>query len=352
MRLRSLMALAAAALTTGWLATAAQAAETLWVFTSYPQAMMDRYQAAFSAKHPEIDLRFNWGHTAEALKVLSQPKQDGMDVFWSPSTSGFEILADKGAFRPITPLLEGIPATLGKQNLSDPQGRYGVFELASFGIIVNDAYLKTHKLPTPKRWADLADPVYKGHILMPAPSDVGFAHPLFETILQHDGWDKGWDVLTKMAANAVMVDHDGNINVLDEVGSGRKGVGMIFDFAARRAQTQGRAVRFTTPDLPIFSPARIAITADAPHAKAAETFVRFVLSDEGQTLLFRPDVSRLPVRVDVYAAAPQGFDNPFAGTVPFTYDRALAAGREAEIVTEFTRRTGYGKHDESVPHQH
>ncbi|MBT4501073.1 MAG: hypothetical protein HOC74_25310 [Gemmatimonadetes bacterium] len=42
-----------------------------------------------------------------------------------------------------------------------------------------------------------------------------------------------------------------------------------------------------------------------------QQFIHFLLSEEGQLLLFAPQISRLPVIPELYAQAPEDFPNPF-----------------------------------------
>jgi ABC-type glycerol-3-phosphate transport system substrate-binding protein len=55
----------------------------------------------------------------------------------------------------------------------------------------------------------------------------------------------------------------------------------------------------------------VGIIANAKNPKAAEAFVEFLLSEEGQQILFDPKIQRLPVREASYAKAPAGYPNPF-----------------------------------------
>jgi hypothetical protein len=58
-------------------------------------------------------------------------------------------------------------------------------------------------------------------------------------------------------------------------------------------------------------PANIGIIKGAQHPKAAQAFIEFLLSAEGQKILLLPKIQRLPVRLATYADAPAGFPNPF-----------------------------------------
>ncbi len=58
-------------------------------------------------------------------------------------------------------------------------------------------------------------------------------------------------------------------------------------------------------------PANIAMIKNAPHPAAAQAFIEFLLSVEGQELLLDPAIRRLPVNPATYAKAPKDFPNPF-----------------------------------------
>ena len=62
----------------------------------------------------------------------------------------------------------------------------------------NDRYAKANKLPDPREWQDLAKPAYFDHVSIAAPSRSGTTHLTIETILQGEGWDKGWRTIKEI----------------------------------------------------------------------------------------------------------------------------------------------------------
>src|SRR4030095_682172 len=48
-----------------------------------------------------------------------------------------------------------------------------------------------------------------------------------------------------------------------------------------------------------------------PNPEDARTFVNYLLSEAGQTVLFSPEIARLPVIPELYAKAPKDYPNPF-----------------------------------------
>jgi phosphoglycerate transport regulatory protein PgtC len=69
----------------------------------------------------------------------------------------------------------------------------------------NTRYMAANKLPAPKEWADLVKPEYFGHVAMSSPSRSGTTHLTVETILQGEGWEKGWTQLLQIAGNCAAV---------------------------------------------------------------------------------------------------------------------------------------------------
>ena len=85
-----------------------------------------------------------------------------------------------------------VPAKIGNYPINDPQGFYLGQALAGYGIMYNTRYLQANKLAAPQEWDDLLKPAWFGHVAMTSPSRSGTMHLTVETILQGEGWDKGW----------------------------------------------------------------------------------------------------------------------------------------------------------------
>ena len=143
-------------------------------------------------------------------------------------------------------------------------------------------------LPAPKEWDDLKKPIYFGHVGFSAPSRSGTSHLTVETILQGEGWDKGWALLLEIAGNFQQVS-DRSFGVPDAVNSGQYGVGIVIDFFGLSAKASGFPVEFVYPSVTAIVPANVGIIANAKNQKTAEAFVEFLLSEEGQQILLDPE---------------------------------------------------------------
>ena len=145
---------------------------------------------------------------------------------------------------------------------------------------------------------------------MAAPSRSGTTHLTIETILQGEGWDKGWRTIKEVSGNFRQVT-DRSFGVPEAVNSGQVGFGVVIDFFAFSAQASGFPVKFVYPTVTTIVPANVGLIANAPNKAAGEAFLDFLLSPAGQLVLLEPGIRRLPVNPATYAQAPADYPNPF-----------------------------------------
>lgn len=284
---------------------------TLTIVTSFPSDLTKVFKAAFEKKHPEVKLEILKKKTTAGIKYIQETASNNKnDLFWASAPDAFEVLKDDDLLQKYSSSVEGIPDKVGAFPINDPAGYYKGFAAAGYGIMWNTRYTKAKKLPVPQEWDDLRKAVYHGHVGMSAPSRSGTTHLTVETILQGEGWDKGWRVLKEIAGNFKTVT-ERSFGVPDGVNSGNFGIGIVIDFFGLSSKGSGFPVEFRYPTVTTLVPANIAIVKNAPNPAAAGEFIDFLLSPEGQELLLDPRIRRLPVNPATYAKAPAGFPNPF-----------------------------------------
>ena len=283
----------------------------LVIVTSYPPDTTNTVKAAFEKKHPGIKVEMLRKKTTAGIKFLQETAGNNRsDMFWASAPDAFEVLKADGLLQTYEVKIKGIPEKVGAFPINDPEGYYKGFAASGYGIMWNTRYLKAKKLPVPKTWADLAKPVYHGHVGMSAPSRSGTTHLTVETLLQGKGWEEGWAVWKAIAGNFKTVT-ERSFGVPDGVNSGQFGLGIVIDFFGLSSEASGFPVKFLYPPVTTLVPANIAIVNKAPHPKAAAAFIEFLLSPEGQEVLLDPKIRRLPVNPATYAKAPADFPNPF-----------------------------------------
>lgn len=311
-----------------WLLLGSQAllAETskVIVMTSYPQEVVSQFEAAFEKQYPQYKLEVLWRQSRDAMRYFQESGQP-VDVYWTPAQRNFAQLEKMQAFQPLNINLDGLPASINGFALRE--GNHISSEIAGYGIVSNPQALAAADLPVPQDWADLSQPAFKGKVALPIPSKVGYAPPLIDILLQGYGWQAGWNLLQAIAANAELVT-SGATFITDDVASGRLLAGLTIDFFTASAIANGAPLQFAYPHLTGYSPAHIAIMNNAANLEGAKAFSAFILSEQGQRLLFHPDIRKLPVRPAVYENKPADYFNPFANNTAFTYDTRRGLARQ------------------------
>ncbi len=306
-----LAALALAVLHLPSIASAQAPTGKVTVITSFSKDVTAPMQKAFEAAYPGTKLEIQNRNTVAGVRQLEETKANNqVDLFWASAPDAFEVLKVRKLLQQYKPNAKGIPDKIGSYPINDPDGFYFGFAASGYGIMWNERYLKAKNLPEPKEWSDLAKAIYYDHTAISAPSRSGTTHLTIETILQGEGWAKGWATTKAMAGNHQTVT-DRSFGVPEGVNSGQFGIGIVIDFFAFSAQAAGFPIKFAYPSVTTIVPANVGIVANAPNPTAAKAFVDFLLSDKGQEVLLEPTIRRLPVNPATYAKAPAGYPNPF-----------------------------------------
>ena len=281
------------------------------VVTSFPKDLSGKFKAAFEQKYPGVTVEILDKSSTAGIKYIQETKSNnGTDLFWASAPDAFEVLKGDGLLAKYTSKVKGIPSKVGSYPINDPDGFYTGFAAAGYGMMWNTRYLKANKLPAPKEWIDLAKPIYFGHTGMSAPSRSGTTHLTVETLLQGDGFDKGWAKMKNISANFKTVTAR-SFGVPDGVNSGDFGIGIVIDFFGLSSIGGGFPVEFVYPTITTLVPANIGIIKNPPNSANAKLFIDFLLTPEGQTILLDPKIRRLPVNPETYSKAPKDFPNPF-----------------------------------------
>ena len=185
-------------------------------------------------------------NTAAAVTFIRETRSSPPDFMWASAPDAFEVLKKDKLLQKYQPQAQGIATKVGTYPVNDPDGFFTGFAASGYGIMYNTRYLSANKIPAPKEWDDLKKPVYFGHVGISAPSRSGTTHLTVETILQGEGWDKGWATLLEIGGNLAQVS-DRSFGVPDAVNSGQYGIGIVIDFFGLSAKASGFPVEFVYP---------------------------------------------------------------------------------------------------------
>lgn len=325
------------------------AQQVLSIVTSFPKDLTEVYKKAFEAKNPGVKVEIlNKGTSAGVAYVREAPAANKPDIFWASAPDAFEVLSKDNLLAKYDGKNPAVPAKIGSYPINDPKGYYYGQALAGYGLMWNTRYMKANKLPEPKEWLDLTKPVYFGHVAVSSPSRSGTTHLTVETILQGEGWTKGWREMLQIAGNSAAIT-ERSFGVPDGVNNGQYGIGLVIDFFGLSAKASGFPVEFVYPSVTAIVPANIGLIANAKNADMGKKFIAFTLSEEGQVLLLDPKISRLPVLPTIYAKAPKDYPNPYGGKIKakVNFDSDLSESRYYVVSSVFDQTITF-RHKELV----
>lgn len=334
------------------------AQETLVLLSPHSDEIQNEFSTAFERHQREAtgrEIRLEWldvgGGTSSILRYIKgefsrTPDGIGIDIFFGGGLDPYTELAEMGLFQAyrIPPnILERIPRDIGGGiPVYDEAYRWYGATLAGFGIVYNRKVLDILGFDVPSSWAHLGDPRYRTWVGAGDPRFSGSVHMAYELILQAYGWEKGWEVITRLGANVRNFAATGSAAPKD-VAVGEVAFGLSIDFYAwAQVEEVGDAfVGFTMPDnMTIVNPDGLGILKGSPNREAAEAFVRFVMSEAGQKLwFFKKGVPGGPVKdqLNRFTVMPDLYDrykeeaavtlNPFIWNSDLVYDSARASAR-------------------------
>lgn len=277
-------------------------------------------QSEYAEKYNIKDIK--WLPVSSALWAETIRRKGDIDLGWGGGPVVFDIVYNEGLTAPlvsdevqeylyqIPDMLSGVPA----KRIDDGDVHWVGAAISSFGFTINTQVLELEGLPQPTKWTDLANETYA--VTLPSPV-IGTADAtlstsntrIFEIIIQTFGWEEGWKILTLMGANSRI--YDKSELVRDSAIIGEIGAGTTIDFYGYTAQLQNPGVCWYVfpEDGTLLNADPIALLNTSPHPEAAQAFVAWILSPEGQIPWLDPNINRLPMNPAVFDT-PEGQERP------------------------------------------
>lgn len=264
-------------------------------YTSQPDADAQALVDAFKEQNPEIDISIFRSGTEEVVSKIQAENQGGniqADVLLVADSVTFEnFKAEDLLLEYNSPEAESID-----EAFVDPDGAYAGTKIMATGLIVNTN--EVTELPT--SWEALTDEATSGQAVMPSPLYSGAAAYNLGVMTRQEGM--GWEFYEALRANDITITQ-GNGAVLESVATGDKNYGVIVDYLAARAKSEGSPVELVYPEegVPVITEP-VGIMANTENEEASKAFVDFILSEEGQQLASEQGYT--PIREGV--EAPEG----------------------------------------------
>ena len=153
------------------------------------------------------------------------------------------------------------------------------------GIIAlgyNTEVMTKRKLPIPRCWKDLTNPVYKGEIMLGNPNSSGTAYLMLATLVQVFGEDEAFKYLAEVNRNVNQYARSG-IGPMTAVTRGETAIGSTVLHGVINEIVRGFPVEPVLPCEGVgYEVGSIAIVKGTRNVDAARKFVDWSLSPEGQ----------------------------------------------------------------------
>jgi iron(III) transport system substrate-binding protein len=275
-----------AAAPSGWSAPARR----LVVYSAAPLAFAESLKQDFEAEHPGVTVEILSGLGAEAIiaRLEAERASPRADVMHSGAVYEYIEAARRGLLAPTKPReIAGVfPAHLflggAKIPLFDPEGRWYVWGF-SLGVIgYNRDRLAALRLPVPRAWADLANPVYRGQVVFNMPQLSSSAFNTIVALYQIMGPRGVWAYWDRVHENLAFYSRS-TAALYALVGRGEVPISFGVARPYYEGQMRGQPVEVVYPaeGAWVFATA-MGVVHNAPNPDLARAFLKFILSPAGQ----------------------------------------------------------------------
>ena len=311
---------------------------------SLTRGFKDYYNKTFS-KDIEITFVHPGGWPVCVDKVRAWGGKPDADIFLGAGAPAHEVLKQNGLIVPYRPKgWDKIPAKWHGMKVKDEGDFWTCFSPWIVTNMYNEKVLKKLRLPPPKTWLELLDPIYRGNVVHTLPYASGTMHETVEIVLQAMGEKEGWKYLRLLSAQLARFS-TGSTDTNHIVNRGEVPMGVAQpQFNAMVARSSGYPVRDLLPDKTILAPEAVALLKGAPNEAVGKIFLDWLFSMEGQKYVLmggyfpgRTDISfseweKEGVEMAKHAQKALGVDSFWDLKVGFIeYDLDLATKRWDEV---------------------
>ena len=254
-------------------------------------------EAAFDAFTEKTGIKVEYVEISTGKALAQLQAENGnttADIWFGGGVDSYISATDLGYLEQyVSPEAEAInPA------YSDADGYWTGLALVPAGFLVNNDVLAEKNLEAPKTWEDLADPKYKGEIIMASPAISGTQYAILNGTIQAYGEEKGWEVWKGINENVDFYAQGGG-EPGPKCAAGEFGIAVLAMTGGTFAMEAEYPVTAVYPeDMIPWTPAPIAIFKNSQNKDAAKVFVDYFLSKEGQEALREAD-ARIMARGEV-----------------------------------------------------
>jgi iron(III) transport system substrate-binding protein len=258
----------------------------LVLYSSMQENQLDLIKREFEDTFPDIELNyFHAGSGKIFTKIAAEMQSDSLeaDLLWVADSQSYDKLIAENMIEPYESIYCGdIP-----RQFQDPHHFVTPTRLMVMVFAYNTHLLEKSMIP--RTWADL--PSFEG-LLLSDPVSSGSSLTFLEMLAENPSF--GWPYLEKLKEGGAQL-CSGSGATAYQVGTGKALLAVIPDNVALMAKQLGQSIDFVYPqDATLAWASPLALLSKGKHRKEAKMFIDFMLSDEGQKILYTTGVS--PIR--------------------------------------------------------
>ncbi len=248
----------------------------------------------------DIEITFvrpgGWPVTVD--KVRAWKGKPDADVFLGAGAPAYEVLIKEGLIVPYKPKdWDKVPDKWHGMKVKDERYYWTAFAPWIVTNLYNEKALKALRLPPPKTWKDLLNPIYRGYIVQTLPYASGTQHETIEIHLQTFGEKEGWAYNRLLAAQLARFS-TGSVDTTHIVSRGEVPIGIAQpQMNAMVARKDGYPVRDLLPDKTILVPEAAGLLKNAPNEANGKIFLDWLYSMDGQKYVL--EGGYFPARTDI-----------------------------------------------------
>jgi iron(III) transport system substrate-binding protein len=263
------------------------AKDKIIVYTSMKESLISQVKGAFEKKHPDIELDYQSAGAGKLMAKIAAERESGKilaDLLWTSEVPDFYQLKNEGLLAVyVSPEVKNI-----QNPFADFDGSFTPARLGTLGVAYNTRLIKQ----APATWQDVAGPAFKGTYGIANPALSGTSYMSVAALANAFGWE----YFQKLKANRARLGQ-GSGQVVDDTASGELSASLAVDYITNDKIEKGATIALAYPPEMLVIPSPVAIFKNSPNVPAAQKFVDFLISKDGQTII--AGEGTLPVRSDV-----------------------------------------------------
>lgn len=311
----------------------ALAATELTVYTALEPEDLKKYAERFNQDHPEIQIKWVRDSTGViTARLLAEKNHAQADAVWGLAATSLKLLQNESMLEAYAP--KGVEKLnpLYRDTQNPPQ--WIGMDAWMAAICFNTVEAEKHKLPLPKTWQDLTNPIYKGHVVMPHPASSGTGYLDVSAWLQTFGEAKGWSYMDGLHQNIKSYTHSGS-KPCKMAATGEAPIGISFAYRGAKEKSAGAPLELVFPSEGLgWEMEAAGIVKGSDQLDAAKTLMDWAASakanqmyNEGYAIVAMPGVAK---PVEHFPAEPE--------KLLIKNDFDWAAENRSRILSEWQKR--------------